>query len=85
MSSLALPPSRSLGRTPRGEGSPDEQAAAADGGAAAANRQQFLQVGAPGSNFKLPKSQVKLLKKTSSVKQLYNSVLHALKTVASAR
>ena len=32
----------------------------------------------------MPKPQVKLLKKTASVKQLYNSVLQALKTVASA-
>ena len=29
--------------------------------------------------------QVKLLKKTASVKQLYNSVLNAIKTIASAR
>ena len=28
---------------------------------------------------------MKLLKKTASVKQLYNSVLHAIKTIASAR
>ena len=44
-----------------------------------------LQVGNPSSIFRLPKPQVKLLKKTASVKQLYNSVLHALKTISSAR
>ena len=37
----------------------------------------YLQVGNPSSIFRLPKPQVKLLKKTASVKQLYNSVLHA--------
>ena len=42
-------------------------------------------MGNPSSIFRLPKPQVKLLKKTASVKQLYNSVLHALKTIASAR
>ena len=50
-------------------------------------RHIFLQfkVGNPSSIFRLPKPQVKLLKKTASVKQLYNSVLHAIKTIASAR
>ena len=43
---------------------------------------QHLQVGSASSIFKLPKSQVKLLKKTASVKQLYNSVLSAIKTMA---
>ena len=43
---------------------------------------QYLQVGNTSSIFKLPKPQVKLLKKTASVKQLYNSVLHAIKTMA---
>ena len=42
-------------------------------------------MGNPSSIFRLPKPQVKLLKKTASVKQLYNSVLHAIKTIASAR
>ena len=42
----------------------------------------YIQVGSTSSVFKLPKSQVKLLKKTASVKQLYNSVLHAIKTMA---
>ena len=32
--------------------------------------------------FKLGKPQVKKLKKTASVKQLYKSVLHALKTIS---
>ena len=45
----------------------------------------YLQVGNPSSIFRLPKPQVKLLKKTASVKQLYNSVLHAIKTIASSR
>jgi len=44
-----------------------------------------LQVGNPTSIFRLPKHQVKLLKKTASVKQLYNSVLSAIKTIASTR
>ena len=35
--------------------------------------------------YYLAKTQVKLLKKTASVKQLYNSVLHAIKTIASSR
>lgn len=46
---------------------------------------QFLAVGNPSSIFRLPKPQVKLLKKTASVRQLYKSVLHAIKTIASAR
>lgn len=48
-------------------------------------QKQHLQVGNPSSIFRLPKPQVKLLKKTASVKQLYNSVLHAIKTIASTR
>ena len=48
-------------------------------------QKQYLQVGNPSSIFRLPKPQVKLLKKTASVKQLYNSVLHAIKTIASTR
>ena len=47
-----------------------------------ANSNQFLQVGNTSSIFKLPKPQVKLLKKTASVKQLYNSVLKSIKTIA---
>ena len=43
---------------------------------------QYLQVGNTSSIFKLPKPQVKLLKKTASVRQMYNSVLHAIKTIA---
>ena len=50
-----------------------------------AENRQYLQVGNPSSIFRLPKPQVKLLKKTASVKQLYNSVLHAIKTIASSR
>lgn len=46
---------------------------------------QFLQVGNTSSLFRMHKPQVKLLKKTASVKQLYNSVLHALKTIASTK
>ena len=49
-----------------GDGSPDGEAAAAGGG----SNKQYLQVGAPSTNFKLPKPQVKLLKKTASVKQV---------------
>ena len=48
-------------------------------------QKQYLQVGNPTSIFRLPKPQVKLLKKTASVKQLYNSVLSAIKTIASTR
>ena len=44
----------------------------------------YLQVGNTSSIFKLPKPQVKLLKKTASVRQLYNSVLHAIKTIGSS-
>jgi len=51
----------------------------------ASQPKQYLQVGNPSSIFRLPKPQVKLLKKTASVKQLYNSVLHAIKTIASSR
>ena len=47
-----------------------------------ANSNQYLQVGNTSSIFKLPKPQVKLLKKTASVKQLYNSVLKSIKTIA---
>ncbi|XP_040564435.1 uncharacterized protein [Lepeophtheirus salmonis] len=46
---------------------------------------QFLQLGNTSSLFRLPKPQVKILKKTASVRQLYNSVLHAIKTIASSR
>ncbi|CAB4062005.1 unnamed protein product [Lepeophtheirus salmonis] len=46
---------------------------------------QFLQLGNTSSIFRLPKPQVKILKKTASVRQLYNSVLHAIKTIASSR
>lgn len=53
--------------------------------ASPSGQKQFLQVGNTSSIFRLPKPQVKLLRKTSSVKQLYNSVLHALKTIASSR
>ena len=48
----------------------------------ASNSNQYLQVGNTSSIFKLPKPQVKLLKKTASVKQLYNSVLKSIKTIA---
>ncbi len=78
------PSSSSSGRSPRDPGSPGDGPGGASAGGGAGGR-QYLQVGAPASNFKLPKPQVKLLKKTASVKQLYNSVLHALKTIASAR
>ena len=40
------------------------------------------QVGNASGMFKLGKPQVKKLKKTASVKQLYKSVLHALKTIS---
>ena len=40
------------------------------------------QVGNTSGMFKLGKPQVKKLKKTASVKQLYKSVLHALKTIS---
>jgi len=53
--------------------------------AASTCTKQYLQVGNPSSIFRQPKTQVKLLKKTASVKQLYNSVLHAIKTIASSR
>lgn len=49
------------------------------------SHKQYLQVGNTSSIFRLPKPQVKLLKKTASVKQLYNSVLSAIKTIASSR
>ncbi len=77
--SARLPTIRSPKKAGGGDGSPEGDSSGGGGG------KQYLQVGAPSSNFKLPKPQVKLLRKTSSVKQLYNSVLHALKTIASAR
>ena len=41
-----------------------------------------MQVGNTSGMFKLGKPQVRKLKKTASVKQLYKSVLHALKTIS---
>ena len=46
------------------------------------NWQPWLQVGNASGMFKLGKPQVKKLKKTASVKQLYKSVLQALKTIS---
>ena len=39
----------------------------------------------PTNTFSLPKSKVKLLKKTASVKQLYLSVLQALRSISGAK
>ena len=70
--------------TPKVHPSPSKSPKGVSPAASSASK-QFLQVGNANSIFRLPKPQVKLLRKTSSVKQLYKSVLHALKTIASAR
>jgi len=76
----------SSSRTPRRASSPPSAAAAAAAASSSSSHSgRYLQVGNPSSIFRLPKPQVKLLKKTASVKQLYNSVLHALKTIAHSR
>ncbi|XP_023334969.1 uncharacterized protein LOC111706347 isoform X3 [Eurytemora carolleeae] len=66
---MCLSPNRSLVSSP--ETSPTE------------SKTQFLSP--DPSLFNLPKSKVKLLKKTASVKQLYNNVLQALRTISRSK
>ena len=71
--------------TPKYFPSPSRSPGGTPSNTAGVGNRQYLQVGNPTSIFRLPKPQVKLLKKTASVKQLYNSVLSAIKTIASSR
>jgi hypothetical protein len=92
----ATTPKGMLSPTKKSKGSSAASLSGTGGGGAGTTIPQFLQVTTPTSttatqsssntsSFRLPKPQVKLLKKTPSVKQMYNSVLHVLKTLASSR